>query len=146
MEFQILVLLHVILAILIIGPTWVGALIVSPMSRSTGEPSILANYFRLFYKTSHLLLTLQFLVGFRLAMIFLPIGEWFTFSTSISISVILKLALWILFFGWIIIGKRKGFADPEKINLASAHQFFIILSILSLALIVTGLDFRLGLF
>jgi uncharacterized membrane protein len=146
MEFQILVLLHVILAILIIGPAWVGSFFIMPWALRTGDTSIVAGYFRPFYKTSHILLTLQFLIGFRLGMIYLPIGDWFSFSSSISLSVVLKLALWILFFGWMIAGKRRGFTDAEKVNLPSAQQFFIILSILGVALVVTGLNFRLGLF
>lgn len=146
MEYQILVLLHVILAVILIGAAWLGSFVVIPSAKKSGNPGIVAHYFQKFYKSSHLLMTIQFLIGFRLGMIYLPISEWFSFSTSISLSVVLKLTLWILFFGWLIAGKRKGFTDPETINLPGAQYFFTILSILGLALVVTGLNFRLGLF
>ena len=130
MEYQILVLLHVILAILIIGPAWIGSLHIIPTAIKTGNQEMVANYFRPIYKSSHILLTLQFLIGFRIGMIYLPIGDWFSFSSSISLSVVLKLALWALYFGWMIAGKRKGLSDPDKVNFAQAQQFFTILSIL----------------
>ena len=146
MEFQILVLLHVIFAILLIGPAWIGSMVIVKWAAQTGRIHVISSYYRRFYKTSHILMALQFLIGFRLGMIYLPIGEWFTFTSSISFSLVLKLALWIVYFGWLVAGKRKGLSDPEKVNLPTAQQFFIILSILGLALVVTGLNFRLGLF
>lgn len=146
MEYQVLVLLHVILAILIIGPAWIGSMIIIPWAFQTGRISVISSFYRRFYKTSHAIMAFQLLIGFRLAMIFLPMDEWFTFSTSISLSIILKLLLWIVFFGWLIVGKRKGLSNPEKVTLPVAKQFFLILSILGLAMIVTGLNFRLDLF
>ncbi len=146
MEFQILVLLHVILAIFLIGPAWIGSTVIIKWAAQTGRTHVISSYYRRFYKTSHILMAIQFLIGFRLGMIYLPIGEWFSFSSSISLSVVLKLALWLVYFGWIIAGKRKGLTDPEKVTVPAAQQFFVILSILGLALVVTGLNFRLGLF
>lgn len=146
MEYSILVLLHVLLAIILIGAAWMGSFIIVPWAAKSGNAGVIADYFRPFYKMSHALLAVQFLIGFRLAMIYLPMSEWFSFSTSISLTVVLKIALWVVFFTWMIIGKRKGLTDSENVNLPYAKQFFLILSILGLAMVVTGLNFRLGLF
>lgn len=85
MEYQFLVLLHVFLAIVIIGGVWMASFIVIPFAKKTDNPSFAFNYIKAFDRGSHLVLTLQFLIGFRLAMIYLPMSEWFTFSTHISL-------------------------------------------------------------
>ncbi|MBO6535454.1 MAG: hypothetical protein JJ966_04480 [Balneolaceae bacterium] len=145
MEYQFLVLLHVFLAIVIIGGVWMASFIVIPFAKKTDNPSFAFNYIKAFDRGSHLVLTLQFLIGFRLAMIYLPMSEWFTFSTHISLSVVVKLVLWVALFAWMIIGKKKGMSTPETGTLKSAGTYFGILSALAFGLMLFGLNFRLGL-
>jgi len=146
MEYQILVLLHVFLAIIIIGGVLLASFIVIPHAKKIGDPSFAFNYITAFDRGSHIALTVQLLLGFRLAMIYLPMGEWFGFETNISLSILLKLILWVALFAWMIVGKKMGMSSPEKGDLSTAARYFGILSALALALMVTGLNFRLGLF
>jgi uncharacterized membrane protein len=145
MEYQFLVLLHVFLAIVIIGGVWMASFIVIPFAKKSDNPSFAFNYIKAFDRGSHLVLTLQFLIGFRLAMIYLPMSEWFGFETHLSVSVVVKLVLWVALFAWMIIGKKMGMSTPEKGDLSSAAKYFGILSLLAFGLMLFGLNFRLGL-
>lgn len=88
----------------------------NPIRKENRQSIFAFNYIKAFDRGSHLVLTLQFLIGFRLAMIYLPMSEWFTFSTHISLSVVVKLVLWVALFAWMIIGKKKGMSTrkPER--------------------------------
>lgn len=145
MEYQILVLLHVFLAIIIIGGVLLASFIVIPFAKRTEDPTFAFKYIKAFDRGSHIVLTIQFLIGFRLAMIYLPMVDWFGFDTHISLSIILKLVLWVALFAWMIIGKKMGMSTPEKGNLQTATKYFGILSVLALGLMFFGLNFRLGL-
>lgn len=145
MEYQFLVLLHVLLAIVIIGGVWMASFIVIPFAKRTGNPDFAFNYIKAFDRGSHIVLTLQLLIGFRLAMIYLPMSEWFAFETHLSVSVVAKLVLWVALFAWMIIGKKKGMSTPETGTMQSAARYFGILSVLAFGLMLFGLNFRLGL-
>lgn len=145
MEYQFLVLLHVFLAIIIIGGVWMASFIVIPFAKRTDNAAFAFNFIKAFDRGSHIVLTIQLLIGFRLAMIYLPMGEWFAFETHLSLSVVVKLVLWVALFAWMIIGKKMGMSTPEKGTMASAARYFAILSILAFGLMLFGLNFRLGL-
>ena len=122
-----------------------ASFIVIPFAKRTDNPSFAFNYIKAFDRGSHIVLTLQLLIGFRLAMIYLPMSEWFAFETHLSLTVVVKLVLWVALFAWMIIGKKKGMSTPESGTLSSAANYFGILSLLALGLMVFGLNFRLGL-
>ena len=146
MEYQVLLLLHVLVSILILGGLFMGSLVVIPTAKKTGHPDFAYRYIKSFGKWTHALLTLQFLTGFRLAMIYVPIGEWFGFGSSLSISVVVKLVLWVALFAWLIVGKVKGMADGEKGSIKTATTYYRIASVLGFLLMIFGLNFKLGLF
>lgn len=146
MEYQILVLIHVFLAIIIIGGVLITSFIVLPHAKRTNNPAFAFTFIKAFNRGAHATLTIQFLVGFRLAMIYLPISEWFSFSTSISLTVLLKLLQWALMFVVLIIGNKKIKAAEESGALTIPTRVFGLLSIISLTFLVLGLNFRLGLF
>ncbi len=145
MEYQFLVVAHVFLAIVIIGGVWMASFIVIPFAKKTDNPAFAFSYIKAFDRGSHIVLTLQLLIGFRLAMIYLPMSEWFAFETHLSLSLVMKLILWIALFAWMIIGKKKGMSTPEKGTISSAANYFGILSLIAFALMIFGLNFRLGL-
>lgn len=146
MEYQVLVLLHVIVSILILGGLFMGSLIVIPSAKKSGNTEFAFTYIKSFGKWTHALLTVQLLTGFRLAMIYVPITEWFGFGSSLSVSVVAKLVLWVALFAWLIVGKVKGMTDPEKGGIESAASYYRIASILGFFFIIFGLNFKLGLF
>ncbi|MCG8373995.1 MAG: hypothetical protein MI700_10695 [Balneolales bacterium] len=146
MEYSVLLILHVFLAIVIIGGILVAFLIVLPYARKTNDPDFAFTFIKAFDRGSHAILTIQLLIGFRLGMLYLPISEWFKFETHLSTTMVLKLLFWVLLFASLIIGKKMGLSSPEKGSLKTAAQYFGLLSIFALALMVLGLNFRLVLF
>lgn len=144
MEYQILVLLHAFLAIIIIGGILLTSFIVIPQAKKSGNASFAFDFIKAFNRGSHAALFIQFLIGFRLAMIYLPMGEWFSFSNGVSISVVAKLALWVLLFALNIISNRKIKAATDSGDLSVPTKYFGILSLVALALMFFGLNFRLG--
>ncbi|MEQ9307963.1 MAG: hypothetical protein RLN90_00810 [Balneolaceae bacterium] len=146
MEYAILLILHVFLAIIIIGGLFIARFIVIPHARKTENSDFAFTYFEAFNKGAHAVLFIQFLIGFRLGMTYLPIGDWFTFSSSMSLTLVLKLCFWVLLFAWLIIGKRMGYINPEKKDLSKASRYYGILTFLGLALMILGLNVRLVLF
>jgi uncharacterized membrane protein len=146
MEYPILVLLHVLLAIIIIGGILITSFIVIPYARKTNAPDFAFQFIKAFNRGSHAALTIQFLIGFRLAMNYLPIGEWFGFANSVSASIVIKLTLWVLLFAINIISTRKIKLAAESGDISVPTLWFGILSVIALALMVTGLNFKLSLF
>lgn len=146
MEYAILLILHVLLAIIIIGGLFVARFIVIPHARKTDDSAFAFTYFDAFNKGAHAVLFVQFLIGFRLGMSYLPMSEWFTFASSMSLTLVLKLTIWVALFAWLIIGKKLGLIDPEKKDLSKASIYYGILTFLGLALMILGLNVRLVLF
>ena len=146
MEYPILLLLHVFLAIIIIGGLFIARFIVIPHARKIDNSAFAFTYFDAFNKGAHAVLFIQFLIGFRLGMIYLPMSEWFTFASSMSLTIVLKLSFWVLLFAWLIIGKRMGLIDPEQKDLSKASMYYGILTLLGLILMILGLNVRLVLF
>lgn len=146
MEYPILLILHVFLAIIIIGGLFIARFIVIPHAKKIDNSDFAFFYFDAFNKGAHAVLFVQFLIGFRLSMTYLPMSEWFTFVSSMSLTIVLKLSVWVALFAWLIIGKRIGLIDPEKKDLAKASMYYGILAILGLVLMILGLNVRLVLF
>lgn len=146
MEYPILLILHVFLAIIIIGGLFIARFIVIPHARKTNNSDFAFTYFDAFNKGAHAVLFVQFLIGFRLGMIYLPMADWFTFASSMSLTLVLKLSLWIALFAWLIIGKRMGLINSEEKNLSKASMYYGILTFLGLGLMILGLNVRLVLF
>ena len=91
---------------IIIGGILIGRTAIIPFAGKSGNADFAFNFDKAFSRGSHAALTIQFLVGFRLAMLQLSMGDWFTFESSMSVSIVAKLALWVLLFAWTIIGKK----------------------------------------
>ncbi|GAB5410446.1 MAG: hypothetical protein BalsKO_28110 [Balneolaceae bacterium] len=146
MEYVVLLILHVFLALIIIGGLFIARFIVIPHARKTNNSDFAFNYFEAFNTGAHAVLFVQFLIGFRLGMTYLPISDWFTFSSSMSLTLVLKFTVWIALFAWLIVGKRIGLIDPEKKDLSKASTYYGILTFLGLTLMILGLNVRLVLF
>ena len=146
MEYQVLLFLHVLVSTLILGGLFIGSIIVIPAANKSGHADFAYKYIASFGKWTHALLTVQLLTGFRLAMIYVPITEWFGFGSSLSVTVVLKLVLWVALFAWLIVGKVKGMASGEKGSIKSASTYYAVASILGFVLMILGLNFKLGLF
>ncbi len=146
MEYTILLILHVFLSIIIIGGLFIARFIVIPHARKIDNSDFAFTYFDAFNKGAHAVLFIQFLIGFRLAMTYLPMSEWFTFASSMSLTIVLKLSFWVALFTWLIIGKRMGLIDPEQRDLRKASMYYGILTFFGLILMILGLNVRLVLF
>lgn len=146
MEYSILLILHVFLAIIIIGGLLICSFIVIPYARRIGNPDFAFSFFEAFNRGAHATLFIQFLIGFRLGMTYLPMGEWFTFASSMSLTLVLKLTIWVLLFAWLIVGKRMGLIDPEAKDLGKASKYYGLLSFFGICLMILGLNVRLVLF
>ncbi len=145
MEYAVLVIIHVLLAIIIIGGILIGRTAIIPFAGKSGNADFAFNFDKAFSRGSHAALTIQFLVGFRLAMLQLSMGDWFTFESSMSVSIVAKLALWVLLFAWTIIGKKMKLNAPETADLSGLKKYYNVLTIFALALLFFGLNMRLAL-
>lgn len=146
MEYSILLILHVFLAIIIIGGLLISSFIVIPYAKRTNNADFAFSFFEAFNKGAHATLFIQFLIGFRLGMTYLPMGEWFAFGSHLSWTLVLKLVIWVLLFAWLIVGKRMGMIDPEVKDLSKASKYYGLLSFFGICLMILGLNVRLALF
>lgn len=146
MEYSVLLILHVFLAIIIIGGLLISSFIVIPYARRTGNTDFAFSFFEAFNRGAHATLFIQFLIGFRLGMIYLPMGEWFAFESHLSLTLVIKLTIWIVLFAWLIVGKRMGLIDPETKDLSKASKYYGLLSFFGICLMILGLNVRLALF
>ena len=145
MEYAVLLIIHALLAIIIIGGILVGRMAVIPFAGRTNNPEFAYNFENAFSRGAHAALTIQFLVGFRLGMLQLGMADWFTFETSMSITLVAKLALFVVLFAWTIIGKRMFVKNADTSDLSGLKKHYNVLTILALGLLFFGLNARLAL-
>ncbi len=145
MEFKILVILHILGAAIWIGGALILSLAVLPKARKENDNVFLIKFFQAFYKIGIVALIVQFLTGFRMAMTFLPIGEWFAFEHSASTLIVMKLTLILLSI--VLVVRARYFCLPEEggsLSFISVNIY--ITTALGILLAITGLSFRISIF
>lgn len=143
MEIKLLVLFHVLGACVWVGGHLVLALSVLPKALKEKEPEVIRVFEERFERIGIPALLIQAITGLRMAGIYVPIKEWFSCSNVMYSHVSIKLIL--LIFTILLALHARLFIIPKlnKDNLSLLGVHIIIITIVALALMFTGLNFRL---
>ncbi|MBK9227228.1 MAG: CopD family protein [Ignavibacteria bacterium] len=146
MEFKILLILHTLGACVWVGGHLILAVTILPKALRLKDPEIISTFESMFERIGIPSLIIQVVTGLRLAMIFMPIGEWFDFSNSISALISIKIILLLItvilaiYARFFIIPKL----DADKLSMLGWHIAGV--TIIAVLMLLTGLSFRMGLF
>ncbi|MBK6874955.1 MAG: CopD family protein [Ignavibacteria bacterium] len=146
MEFKILLILHTLGACVWVGGHLILAITILPKALKLKDPEIISTFESMFERIGIPSLIIQVVTGLRLAMIFMPIGEWFDFSNSISALISIKIILLLItvilaiYARFFIIPKL----DADKLSMLGWHIAGV--TIIAVLMLLTGLSFRMGLF
>jgi len=144
-ERSVLVILHILGASIWIGGMLIMALGVLPKAKKAKSASLIKDYEGSFHILGMIALTLQFLTGFRLAMIYTGgMKGLFDFSNHLAVLFVWKLALLILTMVLFVVFKKKTLAKLTDENIGSASNMIWNITIFAIALMVLGLGFSRG--
>lgn len=142
MEYKFLVLFHVLGASIWIGGFLVAALGIVPKARKAQDVSLVVDYLNAFKIPSHIGITIQLLTGLRLAMFYMgeggPVG---TAGSIIGAKLFLIIAIVI-----VMIAAKKTGITSEETTLSKVSGYVYIMALISVTMMVLGLNFKLGLF
>lgn len=142
MEYKILVILHVLAASIWVGGHLILSISILPRAIKQKNSELITSFESHFEKIGIPALIIQFLTGFRLAMMYQPMSEWFAFSNPIStligykllgLMAIVVLAIHARFF---IIPKLS----PSNVGLMGIH--IVAVTVISVLMLVWGVSFR----
>ncbi len=144
-ERSILVILHILGASIWIGGMLIMALGVLPKAKKAKDAALLKNYEGSFHILGMIALTIQFLTGFRLAMIYAGgMKGLFDFSSHPAVLFIWKLVLILITMGLFVVFKKKTLSVLDNSNISSASTLIWVLTLISITLMVLGLGFSRG--
>lgn len=144
-ERSILVILHILGASIWIGGMLIMALGALPKAKKTSDASLLKNYEGSFHILGMIALTIQFLTGFRLAMIYAGgMKGLFDFSNHAAVLFMWKLVLILVTMGLFVVFKKKTLSKLDSTNVSSASAMIWMLTLLALGLMILGLGFSRG--
>ena len=146
MEFKILLILHTLGACVWVGGHLILAVTILPKALKLKDPEIISTFESMFERIGIPSLVIQVVTGLRLAMIFMPIGEWFDFSNSISTLISIKIILLLL---TVMLAVHARFfiipkLDADRLSMLGWHIAGV--TIIAVLMLLTGLSFRMGLF
>ena len=78
-------------------------------------------------------------------MTYLPISEWFKFSSPASINIFMKLLLYVLVVVWMIVGRKRGALDAQTTDMGKISSHIMVMTLLIFGLFLFGMNFRTGL-
>lgn len=141
-----LILLHVLGATVWAG----GHLILSvgflPQALKHRDISIVLNFEKHYEKIGVPSLLIQVITGISMALIYVPFSEWGSLATPHHVYLWTKLGLLL---ATLVLGIHARFfiipkLTPEKLSFLAMHV--ILVTILAVALVITGLSFRFAYF
>ncbi len=146
MEFKILLILHTLGACIWVGGHLILAITILPKALKLKDPEIISTFESMFERIGIPSLIIQVVTGLRLAMIFMPMGDWFDFSNSISTLISIKIILLLL---TVVLAIHARFfiipnLDADKLPMLGWHIAGV--TIIAVLMLLTGLNFRMGLF
>ncbi len=146
MELKILIVLHVLGACIWVGGHLILALSVLPKALKDKDPDVVRVFEDRFERIGIPALALQIITGFWMAGIYFPVSEWLSFSDRMHIHIGIKIIL-IITTALLALHARI-FIIPKlnSDNLNSLAWHIIAITVVALALLFTGLNFRLFIF
>ena len=137
-----LILLHVLGATIWAGGHLILSLVFLPQALKQKDISIILNFESHYERIGIPALLTQVITGICMALIYVPFSEWGNLSTSHHVYLWIKLGLLISTMALGI--HARFFIIPkltvEKLSLLAMH--IILVTIIAVALVITGLSFR----
>lgn len=144
MEYKLLLVLHTLGACVWVGGHLILAITILPKALKLRDPAIISTFESMFERIGIPSLIIQVLSGLRIAMIFLPVSEWFDFSNSISRLISIKIILLLMTVALAI--HARFFIIPklnaERLTMLGWH--IIGVTIIAVLMLLTGLSFNLS--
>lgn len=141
--YNLAILIHILGATIWVGGHLLLSLRVLPKALKYKDENIIRNFEQAFEPVGLPALLLQIITGIWIAF-FQHDLNWFSFSTSLNTVVTLKLIL--LLFTLILAIHARVFLipklNPENLNSMGAH--IILITIISLLMMILGVQFRFG--
>lgn len=145
MEKSVLIILHILGASIWIGGMLIMALGALPKAKKANDASLLKNYEGSFHILGMIAITIQFLTGFRLAMIYAGgMKGLFDFSNHAAVLFMWKLVIVLLSAGLFVVFKKKTLSNLDNNNISSASAIVWLIALLAIAQMVLGLGFSRG--
>lgn len=144
MKIKFLILFHLIGACVWVGGHLVLALSVLPKALKEGDPNVIRDFEEQLERMGIPALILQTLTGLWIAAIYVGVGNWFSFDNEMTARISVKLTLLII---TILLAVHTRFFIIPKLseeNLSFLALHIIAITIVALALLFTGLKFRLN--
>lgn len=142
MEYKILIILHVLGAAVWVGGHLMLAISILPKALKTKQASLVLDFEKHYEKLGIPALIIQVLTGFRLAMIYQPMSEWFSFSNPTSSLIGYKL---IGLLSIIMLAIHARFFIIPKLsssNLGLMGLHIVAVTVISVLMLVWGVSFR----
>ena len=137
-----LILLHVLGATVWLGGHLILSIGFLPQALKQQDISIILNFESHYEKIGIPALLIQIITGICMALIYVPFSEWGTLATPHHVYLWIKLGLLV---STMALGIHARFfiipkLTTEKLSLLAMH--IILVTILAIALMITGLSFR----
>jgi putative copper export protein len=140
----LLLTLHVLGACVWAGGHLVLALTVLPSALARRAPGVLRAFEEPFEKIGIPALAVQVLTGLWLASHYVPVSRWLAFGSPLEIRIGAKLGLLGLTVALALHARLRLIPRLDGSNLAPLAVHIVIVTIVAVALVVIGVDFRTG--
>jgi putative copper export protein len=143
MQIKLLILIHLLGASIWIGGHLILTLSVLPQALRDRDPGPVKKFEQQFEKVGLPALMMQAVTGIWMSLIYVPATQWFSFDNVMSNHIALKI---FLISGTIILAVHARFFIIPRLSadtLSYLGFHILAITIISLALLFTGLNFRL---
>lgn len=145
--YNVLIVIHLLAATVWTGGHLILCLTILPTAIKQKDMEFLMNFEAVYEKIGIPALLLQAITGIGLSLSHLPnVQSWFDMESSISRVITIKLTLLVITIALALHTRFRLIANltDEKLNRLAIH--IILVTIVSVAFVVTGVGFRLGFF
>lgn len=143
MEIKLLILFHVLGACVWTGGHLVLALSVLPKALKEKDPEVVHVFEERFERIGIPALLIQIITGLRMASIYVELQDWFKFNNVMNTHISVKLILLIITLLLAIHARFFILPKLNRDNLSFLALHIIAITLVALALVFTGLNFRL---
>lgn len=144
MGLKYLIVLHVLGACVWVGGHLVLALSVLPKALKKKNPEIVREFEVHYERVGIPALLLQVITGLMIAVIYMPVSEWFTFRDRAHTHIGLKLILLLITFLLAIHARLFIIPKLSQNNLSLLAWHIAAVTIIAVLMLFLGLNFRLA--
>ncbi len=141
---KLVLILHLLGASIWVGGHLVLVLGYLPQALRERDPQIILRFEERFERLGIPALLVQIVTGLYLAQRYLPIGEWFSFSTNLSTLISLKLVLLAVTLALAVDARARLIPRLDRRKLASLAAHIIAVTIVGVLFVVVGVGVRTG--